>query len=497
MRPWVVLVFSFLASLGAADSAALRALLRIPFVPEPLSLDLAAVRAERAVEGLAKLNPELLADRLNPRLNYRAASYMREMGDPASGEYARRAVDALIEAERARPLDLDQTRLLIEAAIAAGDLELAGKRLDDSKLTDADVATLRGEIAIFRVFEEANVAQMSPAGDRMLRISLEALRNSDVAATWKELLLGAAKDLRRAAQLAPKDARPHRSLAVALVARAYVESAIRWRSEQATTSLMPEEAFAHFKEASNLAPEDVVAQWEAYESRVALERSRGASVASALPKDALKYVATLTKRLQVIATSERTDSRLAAEILGVIVSQGTKPEDALAWFDRARGSSFKPRIEWLRFRLLLAIGKPAEAAIAGEPLLADKSVPEFALALAVAYERAGETERADRLVVESLMKWPGSPELRLARSIALLRDASGAGLVEAGQTLDQLTTVLTDGDPLQDELRFARAVYFGLIGDVDSAKRVIDLIDKKMPARVDRLRKALSSTEAG
>lgn len=486
-----LLVALCLSAGSAEDKDQLRALLRIPYLDGPASLDLPAIRTERAVDRLGKLNPELLKDRNNPRLNFRAADYMREMGDPGARDYLQKVIDTLHDAEKAKPLDSDQAKLMVQSLTLLAQFDEAEDRLaNKSDFDDATRTLYHGELGIFRIFEAARVAQQSPSGDRMLSISLAALGEPESAPKWRDSLEAAAVDLRKAAQLDPKNARPHRSLAVALVAQAYVKSAILWQKEQKTASLMPEEAFAHFKEAANASPDDAVAQWEAYESRVAMERGKGVSSAETLPKEAAKFVASLTARLLAIVQSQQTDSPLAAEILAVITAQGTKPADALQYLDLAQGDPPKPRIQLLRFHLLLALGRPADAIPLGEAVLGEANVPENCLALAVAYDLAGSPEKADSRIVDALAHWPGSPELRLARAVILLRDPTGKGLHDAGEMLNQL---INDEDALSDEAQYVRAIYFGLIGDMDGAKRLLAGLAKAMPERVEKARKALGS----
>lgn len=482
------------AAFGApVDKEALRALLRIPYLPSPISLDLTSIRAERAMERLAKLNPELLSDRKNPRLNFRAGAYLREMGDPSSREYVRRAVEGLMESEKAKPLDGEQVRLLVEALTAAGDFDEAESRLKQGVLDEAMTNLYQGELGIFRVLEATGVALHSPSGDRMLAISLEALRKPDSAPIWRDLLVDSAKHLKKAVQLAPKEARAHRSLSIALIAQAYIQSSILWRLERKTTSLMPEEAFAHFKEAANLTPDDVVAQWEAYESRVSLERSRGAKNATELPKEALRFVSVLTQRLEAIAKSEQSDARLAGEVLGVVLAQGTKPADAMVWFDAVRGDPPKPRIELLRFRLLLALGRTAEAVPIGQSVIKETFIPEIALEVAAAADVEGNGELANSTIVGGLARYPGSLELRLARAVILLRDPEAKELSQAGQILESLAGTPED-EPLASDVKFVRAIFYGLIGETSLAQRLLEQLDKSWADRVAKAKRALDQS---
>ena len=488
----VVLLTCGIAVASAADKAALRALLRIPYLPNPINLDLTSIRAERALERLGKLNPELLSDRKNPRLNFRAGAYLREMGDPTSREYVRRAIDSLKESEKAKALEAEQLRLLVEALTAAAEFDEAAARLNQGALDEPTTSLFKGELGIFRVLEAAGVALHSPGGDRMLAISLEALRNPEDAPVWRDLLVEAAKNLKKAVQLTPKEPRAHRSLSVALVAHAYVQSSILWRAERKMTSLMPEEAFAHFKEAANLAPEDVVAQWEAYESRVSLERARGAKNAAGLPKEAVRYVATLAQRLETTAKSEQTDARLASEVLGVILAQGTKPADAMPFLDAARGEPPKPRVELLRFRVLLALGKTSEALPLGEEVIKNAFIPEIALEVAAAADSEGNTELASATVVEGLRRYPSSIELRLARAVILMRDPEAKELSEAGQLLESLSST-SDEEALVHDIKFVRAIFYGLIGETPLAHRLLDQLDKTWADRVAKARQAMDS----
>lgn len=469
------------------DKAALRALIKIPYVPEAITLDVPALRAERAGEKLAALSGELVSDRNNPRLTYRAGSLLREMGDPASRDFFNRCASTLRDQAKVKALDPDQARLFVEALTAAARFEEADQFLKEAKLEESVQLVLQGELGIFRVWEAAGVAQKAPGGDRLLAVSLEALRRPEEAATWKAEFEKAVANLKRACQLIPKDPQPHRSLAVALVGLAYVESAVRWRTEKKTVVLMPAEAFAHFKEASNLAPEDVIAQWEAYEARVGMEKSKGVAV---LPKEAAKFVATLVQRLKAVADTKQTDARRAREILSVIQAQNGQAPEALDGFDHAKGDPPIPRVQLMRFRLLLALGRPGEAAEVGQALLATEFSSEIAVGVAVALERAGKIDKADSATTDALTREPTNPELRLARASFLLRDETGQGLAEGGQTLGALAR-LDEGDPLLPEVRFLRAIYFGLIGDVEAARLILDQMPKT--ERTDRARLALKA----
>ncbi len=470
---------------NVADKEALRALIRIPYIAEPITLDVPALRAERAGEKLAALSGELVSDRTNPRLNFRAGSLLREMGDPAAREYFRKASSALRELAKTKEHDAEQLRLFVESLTASAEFEEAEVALAQGKLDEATTTLLRGELGIFRVWEAAGVLVKAPGGDRMLSLSLTALRRPDEATAWKAQFKASADLLKKACQLAPKDARPHRSLAVALGGQAYVESALLWRAEQKTVGLMPSEAFAHYKEASNLTPDDVIAQWEAFESRVAMEKSKGAS---GLPKDAAKFVATLTQRLKASAESGSSDARRAREVLGVIHAQTGATLEALDNLEKASGERPIPRVQLMRFRLLMALNRPGDAAELGQAFLQTEFSADIALGVAVALERAGQVAKADLATTEGLMREPQNPELRLARASFLLRDPTGEGLKEAGQTLDALTR-LDEADPLLVEVRFLRAIYFGLIGDVEAARLILDQLPKG--DRIEKAKKAL------
>jgi hypothetical protein len=221
-----------------------------------------------------------------------------------------------------------------------------------------------------------------------------------------------------------------------------------------------------------------------------MERGKGASTAATLPKEAAKFVATHSSLLRAISQTDQSDAQLAAEILAVITAQGTKPVDALPLLDLAQGDPPKLRVQLLRFHLLLALGRPADAVPVGEAVLGEAFLPDNSLALAVAYDLAGSPSKAGTTVVDALARWPGSTDLRLARAVLLLRDSSGEGLHEAGETLNML---IKDEDPLADEARFVRAIYFGLIGDDAGARRLLNGLAKAMPERVEKARKALAS----
>ncbi len=473
---------------AGVDKAALRALIKIPYAAEPITLDVPALRAERAGEKLAALSAELVSDRNNPRLNFRAGSLLREMGDPAARDYFLRASTILSEIAKSKPLDAEQTRMLVEAWTASARFDDAESVLAQGKLDEPTLLLLRGELGIFRVWEAAGVTLKAPGGDRLLSVSLAALRRPDDAPLWKDQFTKASEILKKACQAAPKDARPHRSLAVGLVALAYVDSALRWRAEQKTVVLMPPEAFSHFKEAANLAPEDVIAQWEAFEARVAMEKSKGVAT---LPKDAAKFVATLVQRLQTVADSTQTDARRAREVLGVIQAQTGQTVPALECFEKAQGDPPRPRVQVMRFRLLLALNRPGEAAELGQQLLASEFSAEIAIGVAAALERAGKLDKADEATTNALTREPENPEVRLARASFLLRNESGEGLAEGGQTLSTLAR-LDEADPLMPEVRFLRAIYFGLIGDVEAARLILDQLPKS--DRIEKAKQALKSS---
>jgi tetratricopeptide (TPR) repeat protein len=481
----IILAAALLVATGTGqDRNALRGLIRVPYVAERITLDLPAIRAERAAERLATLGPELTADRRNPRLLLRAALLLREMGDPATLDYARRAVESLLESKAAKPLGAEQSQQLVEAATLSSQFDLAEEGLVG--VSDEHVRrTLEGELAIFRVWDAAGVALRAPSGDRLLALSVAALRRPEEAKAWSAGLEKASATLKRACQLAPKEPRAHRSLAISIVARAYVESALRWRHEQKTAVLMPPEGFAHFKEAANLAPDDVIAQWEAFEARVAMERGKGAEN---LPKDATKFVGVLKDRLRAVATSDVSDARRAREILAVVLVQTGQLAEGLKQLEQASGDPVNLRVGVMRARIHLGLGEAAEAATLARELYQREAIPEVALLAAAALEQAGQLSEADSLVTSALARDPGNPELRLARASFLLRDASGEGLSEARETLSALAD-LDDGDPLMAEAKFLRAVYFGLIGDLEAARLIVEQLPKG--ARVDRLRAAL------
>lgn len=462
-----------------------RALLEIPISPEPVGIDLAAMAHEQAASRMTVLAPQLLREKREPRILLRAAEWMEVMGDPIALDYAERARVALAGSTSTPEVDAQ----LAEALIRLNRNDEAVVQL--AKLANGPVRwRWEGERLRRQVEAEAQVKLVPREISRWLPLSLASLRRPESGIRWQALLNTAVESFEKAVKAEPKDPVLHRLSADAMVARAYVDSAERWLKERKTVSLIPVEAFVRFKEAAALASEDPLAQAEAYEVRVLRETEQLGANVGKWPKDAAKYLEGL--RAQLIGVAGGTDSvsaRQASEILALLAVREGRLDEGLKWLDRANDPPSE-RMSWVRFRVWLGTGRLAEAITEGEALLPKLALSELAFGLAAAYDRVNRPEDRDRVLLDARQHEPEHLGLMLAQAIVSLRQPDGSGLSSAGVLLDNAEARGAD-DLLVHEIRFARVVYYALLGDVPAARATLAKITAPLGTRVTRARKLL------
>jgi len=473
-----------LVMLGQAPSPeAWRALLEIPISTEPVAIDMTSLAREQAASKLAALGPQLVRDRREPRILLRAAEWLEILGDPGAMDYAENARAALLELTRTPEQEVQLAEALVrlnrdaEAAEQIAKLPLGAVR-----------SRWEGE-RLRRQVERLAQVEVVPRGvARWLPLSLASLRRPSEAAGWHSTLDQSIAALEAAVKLEPKDPVLHRLSADAMVARAYVESAERWIVERQTVSLIPLSAFIRFKESASLASEDPLAQAEAYEVRVLHETEQAGSDPSKWPTDAAKYLEGVRARLKSIAEgADALMARQAAEILALISVRERRLEEGLTWLEQASQPASE-RIGWVRFRVLLGVNKLAEAVAVGEAIPARDTLPELAMGLIAAYDRLGRTEARDAALIEARHASPTDLGLMLAQAVIELRKPDGSGLPTAVGLLSDAESRAA-GDPLANEVRFARAVCYALLGDLPAARAALGKITELSGTRLAEAKK--------
>lgn len=468
---------------GGQDSDAWRALLEIPISPESIAIDLSALSREQAASRLAALSPQLVRDRREPRILLRAAEWLEVIGDGGSIDYATTARNALLETTRTPEMEVQ----LAEAYIRLNQNEEAVTQL--AKLPAGALKSRWEGERLRRTVERAAQLDLVPRGvARWLPLSLAALRRPDDAPGWHRTLDQGVEAFEAAVKADPKDPVLHRLSADAMVARAYVESAERWMTERKTVELIPLAAFIRFKEAASLASEDPIAQAEAYEVRVLHESEKVGEDPAKWPKDAAKYLEGVRARLKAIAEgADPIGARQAAEVLALIAVRERRGEEGLKWLEKASTPSSE-RMEWVRFRVLIGAGKFEEAVKAAESVPKKETYPDLAFGLAAAYDRLGRTADRDALLIEARAVARFHLGLMLAHAISELRRPDGAGLSTAVGLLSEAESRAGD-DPLGDEIRFARAVCYGILGDLPAARAALSRISSLPGSRLAKAKK--------
>ncbi len=486
----IVVALAALVLGGDVDRAALRALLQIPYHPPIITVETDELRAVQAADRLSQLSSELLKPKREARVLARAGQLLALTGDAGAPDYYRKALTAL----ETEPKDDEHARLAIDAEIQTGDFDAAQAALELRKKSMPDdgwTSLFEGEVKYRRVMVEAQAVETTAAPERLLDLSLAALRDAEKAKAWQQALDDAGRSFRAAAIAMPKEPRAHRDLAMAINAKAYVDSALLWTTEQKTTKLMPIDAMAHWKAYAGLLSDDPIAQHEAYDARRIYEREQGITDPAKFPKEGKAYLASLKKRFEDISTGKGVDAKLAAEIRGVLACADGDSVAGLQWVEQAKGDVPNPRLDELRFAILFGLGRFAEAASVGDSLWNDVHTPTLALALASCYDRTGAPEKASTIIVEALTVDPEQGDLRLARAVILLRDPEAKGLSDVSSILNNLAG-RGGNDQFSGEVAFVRGLYYGLIGDVAAAKRAFDSLNGIVPAkRLDEARKAL------
>lgn len=464
------------------DPGAWRGLLEIPIPEDPVAIDLSALVKEQAAAKLAALGPQLVRDRREPRILLRAAEWLEILGDPGSLDYATSARRELLAATRTPEIDLQ----LAEAQVRV-EPDAAAEQL--AKLPAGAIRSRWEGERLRRMIEREAQLELVPRGvARWLPLSLAALRRPNDASRWHLALDEAVVSFEAAVKADPKDPTLHRLSADAMVARAYVESAEKWLSERKTVPLIPLAAFVRFKEAAALASDEPLAQAEAYEVRVLHESEQHGEDPAKWGKDASKYLEGVRGRLKSIAEGQDPILlRQAAEVLALISIREGRTAEGLTWLTKA-ATPASERTDWIRFRMYLGTGKFDEAIAVGEQMPAKTELPELALGLAAAYDRMGKAEARDSILIEARSEAPNHPGLMLAQAINDLRKPDGSGLSNAVTLLSTAASQTTD-EWLADEIRFARAVCYGLLGDLPAARSALSGISKLSGTRLAKAKK--------
>lgn len=473
-----------LVALGQGATAdAWRALLEIPISAEPVAIDMTSLAREQAASRLAALGPQLVRDRREPRILLRAAEWLEVLGDPGARDYAENARLALAELTRTPEQDVQ----FVEALVRLNrDVEAAEQI---AKLPPgATRSRWEGEL-LRRQVERLAQVELVPRGiARWLPLSLASLRRPADASVWRSTLDSSISAFEAAVKAEPKDPVLHRLSADAMVARAYVESAERWIAERKTVSLIPLAAFIRFKEAAGLASEDPLSQAETYEVRVLHETEAAGADPAKWPKDAIKYLEGVRARLKTIAEGpDALTARQAAEVLALISVRERRLEEGLDWLARASQPDSE-RMAWVRFRVLLGVGKLAEAVEVGEGIPGRDTLPDLAMGLAAAYDRLGRTESRDAILIEARHASPTDLGLMLTQAVVELRKSDGSGLPTAVGLLADAESRAAE-DPLANEIRFARAVCYALLGDLPAARAALGRIGELSGTRLERAKK--------
>jgi len=464
------------------DAGAWRGLLEIPIPEDPVAIDLSALAREQAAAKLAALGPQLVRDRRETRILLRAAEWLETLGDPGSLDYALSAKRELMAATRTPEVDLQLAEALVRAEPDSAAEQIA-------RLPAGAVRSRWEGERLRRMIEREAQLELVPRGvARWLPLSLAALRRPSDAARWHASLDDAVLAFEAAVKDDPKDPNLHRLSADAMVARAYVESAEKWLAERKTVPLIPLSAFVRFKEAAALASDEPLAQAEAYEVRVLHESEQNGENPAKWPKDASKYLEGVRARLKGIAEGQDPIlSRQAAEVLALIGIREARIPEGLSWLAKAANPASE-RTDWIRFRVYLGTGKFDEAIGVGEQMPAKTELPELALGLAAAYDRVGKAESRDAILIEARSESPNHPGLMLAQAINDLRKPDGSGLSNAVTLLSTAAAQTTD-DWLADEIRFARAVCYALLGDLPAARSALSGITTLSGTRLAKAKK--------
>lgn len=478
-----MMILAALIAFQEPNPAAWRALLDVPIMAEPVAIDLSELTREQAASKLALLGPQLVRERKEPRILLRAAEWLETLGDPGWRDYAESAEAGLKALEARTP---EQAVSYVEALVRLDRLD--AQREIDALAESPAKARWEGE-RLRRNVENSAQLELVPRGlARWLPLSLASLRRPNQIPAWKETLTKSVLAFEQAVKADPKDATLHRLSADAMIAKAYVESADRWLAERKTVALIPLEAFIRYKEAASIATEDPIAQAEAYEVRVLRESEQVGDDPKKWPADATKYLEGVRTRLKTLATGpEALTARQANEVLGLIAIREGRVEEGLAALKLASDPPSE-RMAWVRFRVLFRLGRLTDAVAAGLEIDRPHTVPDLAFGLVAALDRLNKPDERDALLVDARAHEPTHAGLLLVHAVLQLRKPDGSGIAEARGLLEQANRASLD-DTLADELRYARAIYYGILGDLPAARAALAPIRTISPERMNAIRK--------
>lgn len=475
-------LFAAYAVLQDVDKTALRSTVTLPGVELRVQFDPNGYRKRRAIVRIQELQPELLKDRSSPKVLFEVAKNLVDAGELISAKEYFQKVVGLLSSKAARTDE--ESGYWVHSLIEIGKFSEAEVGLASLKLP-AQIAYYKADVAFSKAMN-----QISPEGQSDLVESVRILNSEGNLDKWfknyeEVKVLG-----KNAATLGEKDAEAQRLMANILNA----ESAAKFaqslaKREPPKVTLISEQSGAYYKEAAKLLPDDPIAQAELFAYRISWESYKNPGVPTAeviakLGKDTKQLFSNLEASFDRIASNNPgTDGEIAAEAAGVARVMRGDYDGGIPYLTKAGGlNPTERRIPLLKLDSYLLAGNYAEASAFGAEFLKKTAFPELQVKVAKALELGGKLAQAEGLILDALVQDPFSPTLKLARASFILRDAEGKDLGEASSILNDLALIREELTPdFQEDLMFYRAVFFGLLGEVSEARRLIGDLKKLSP----------------
>lgn len=464
------------------DKAALRKTVALPTVEVSVGMDTVYYGRVIARAKLRKLNAELLAKPDDADLLYEIGDACLEAAPTEANSFFEKAL--LGYAKIASPTPPQWRK------VALCNLELGNTKQADAAASKLDeksalVLQLKAEMALLRLFgqKQPGFAAALSQLQFFIRQPKEAILEA------KTKLVEATVHARAAALAAPQSAETQSLLASCLVGEAFLDFALKTAAGESPSLPYAKEGAEAALKASNLEPTDL----ERAANCCAIQIMAEPFVAGKPTKGQMEALAIINKKAEAVFAGSGENREIAAEIRGVSAFFAGDNPTAIQWIQKARAIQPQdPRLADIEMNLNLSALQFQQAAEIGLKLMEAVKDPVLALKTAKCLEKTNQSADAETIIDKAFAAQPGSAYLILARVSYQLRDATGKGLSDARNQLDQLLAFSEPGWPGMDDLRFYRAVFYGLIGDSGEAKRIIEDLKKKKPEE-EMYKKALQA----
>lgn len=487
----------------SVDKAALRSTLMLPVLETYSNLTEAELRAIQAEEKLSQLQPELLKDPRNPELQFKVAELLARMGDQSGKlDYLNKVIKGL----EVKPSPSSaEAEMLCRSYLVLERLEDAKKAaaqvLEANRRAFLDALILSAENPVPSVVrnptdpsDAAIIEKWLPSGAKVIEAFEKAAAENPKDVTVAEYVSASNYDYALAntmkAVLTDQTAvNPWKDAKVKASVKKLLELRPNDPVQILTTLFIDAYSLPEYtvKKPYDFIPGATELGQIVYKLIGVLETEGQASFDQKFP-----YLSAL----KAISEGEGADALIALRIRSWLAIVMNKKESAKALAAQALEKS--PKDVSLRMAYIAAcnFAEDYETALSIAEELASEFKTQYYEFVAFALTAKAKDEATTRTrLTSALAKYPLSADLNLAECYYLLKSEESKDLSEAGSKLSRLAMDANSDDAPEEyrqNVTFYRAVYFGLLGDVSEAKRILDNLIKASPAN-DRYKKARAS----